>query len=89
MDDSFESLKSTLHEALTRVDQAIDLKRKDAQSSFQRLRQERQDLNAEWEEMNGQRTTLLEAHADVDAKLEEVGRIKAELESQKQAMGLR
>mmetsp|Transcript_88056 Transcript_88056/g.285035 ORF Transcript_88056/g.285035 Transcript_88056/m.285035 type:complete len:90 (-) Transcript_88056:126-395(-) len=89
MDDSFQSLKSTLHEALSRVDKAIDHKRADAQKAMGKLMEEREQLNAEWEQLEGERTSLMEAHADVDAKLEEVERMKGELLSQKQALGLK
>mmetsp|Transcript_35087 Transcript_35087/g.69366 ORF Transcript_35087/g.69366 Transcript_35087/m.69366 type:complete len:91 (+) Transcript_35087:53-325(+) len=88
-ENAFDNLRNTLKEALSRADEAIESKRGDAQRLVQKMTQDKAQLNAEWEQVNGERKALAEAHADVNAKLEEVGKMKAELLAQKKAMGLR
>mmetsp|Transcript_77510 Transcript_77510/g.240088 ORF Transcript_77510/g.240088 Transcript_77510/m.240088 type:complete len:90 (+) Transcript_77510:125-394(+) len=89
MDARLDDLRSTLRGALTNVERAMDGKGADAQQALRRLRQEREEVNAEWDQLEAERVSLAEAHAEVDAKLEEVGKLKADLLAQKKVSSCR
>mmetsp|Transcript_62282 Transcript_62282/g.181952 ORF Transcript_62282/g.181952 Transcript_62282/m.181952 type:complete len:152 (-) Transcript_62282:322-777(-) len=89
MEDSLEELKTTLHNEMMRAVQAIDRKKEETQQLLERLSREQHELRAEQERFEAERASFADSQAALQEELEEVSRLRAELEEQRAQNKLR
>mmetsp|Transcript_25641 Transcript_25641/g.51725 ORF Transcript_25641/g.51725 Transcript_25641/m.51725 type:complete len:146 (-) Transcript_25641:392-829(-) len=88
MEDSLEELRLTLRNEMSRAEQAIDRKKGEAQRTLERLRREELELRDERERFEAERACFADSQAALQDELEEVARLRAELEGQRN-LGIR
>lgn len=78
-----DALKRTLREEMERAEKMIDDKRQETQELVLELHREREELEADRQRLEAERAAFAESKAALEEELEEVSRLRVQLEDQK------
>mmetsp|Transcript_73185 Transcript_73185/g.169767 ORF Transcript_73185/g.169767 Transcript_73185/m.169767 type:complete len:252 (-) Transcript_73185:101-856(-) len=81
MEDSFMTLKRALNDSCTKAELAIDSQHSQHQEDLRRLEADKQQLEAEKLELEKLRETLAEKESRLQKEMDEVDRLRAEIET--------